>query len=599
MEHSDSSTLRWRRGLLALCAIGFIFWAFSMFQASTWWGLVGLDHTTTSVPFHDVMLAVNPGSPAAKAGIKAGDVADLRTASPTDRWGFRNGLAADGSYTYVFLRGATQQRITLRSERTPIDLSSWSWYVGALGALIFATIIAWRRPWLVGARLLCLLLITVVIETCLAPNNFITPWGALDFGAAIAEVAIAELVVFLLVAYTLLFGRPLSTLRKALATLIFLVLGFDLLYNLAADAGIWSGAFDVFGGPIGTSALLNVWEPLAVSALPVLAIATAVAAARARERSLLVWTTAALFLSLFSGAVGIIAGNIPALASNGALFDVLRYIENGAQFLTPFAIGYALLNRRLLDIGFVLNHAAVFSVVSIVVITAFILVEWALSGWLSTASHATNLLVAGGLALVLGLSMRHIHGRVDNVVDRAFFSKRRRDQDAIAAFSREAAYITDRNVLLERTEETLLKHADASSIAILLDDRRGRYGEVSENDPAVLALRAKHDVLDLHGVESDIRGDYAFPMVSRGRVLGVLALGPERSGEHYAPDELEVILRLAHGVGAALDVLAHDGANDPVLEQLSAIRETLAAICETQRAMYESLVARPEAIGER
>ncbi len=357
MEQTSSGTLRWRRGLLSLCAIGFIFLAFDIFQGYMWAGSGGIYTTTTSVPFHDLVTFVVPGGPVAKAGIKAGDVADLRTASPTDRWRYRYTWLPDRSYTYVLLRGATQQRITLRPKRTPVDLSSWSWFVGAVGALIFATIIAWRRPWLVEARLLCLLLIATVIATCLSADNWVTPSGALDFGAVMVGQAIADLAVLVIVAYTLLFGHPLSTLRKAIAGLAFLILGFDLLYNLAAYAGTWSGAFDLTGGPIGASALLNVWEPLAVSALPFLAVATAVAAARGRERSLLLWTTATLSLAYLFGGVSAIR-NIPALASNQALVHVVGYIANGLQFLTPFAIGYALLNPRLLNIGFVLNRAA-------------------------------------------------------------------------------------------------------------------------------------------------------------------------------------------------------------------------------------------------
>ena len=323
-----------------------------------WGGLGGIYIASTAVPFHDLVTFVVPGGPAAKAGIKAGDVADLRTASPTDRWRFRYTWLPDRSYTYVFLRGAAHQRITLRPKRGAQDLSAWSWSVGALGALIFATIIAWRRPWLVEARVLCILLITTVFATFLSSGNWVTPSGALDFGAVMVGQAIADLAVLLLVTYTLLFGHPLSTLRKAIAALAFLILGFDLLYNLAAYAGTWSGAFDLAGGAIGTGALLKVWEPLAVSALPLLAIATAVAAARGRERSLLLWTTATLTLAYLFGGVYAIAENIPALASNPALVNVLRYIGNGLQFLTPFAIGYALLNPRLLNIGFVLNRAA-------------------------------------------------------------------------------------------------------------------------------------------------------------------------------------------------------------------------------------------------
>jgi len=599
MELTSSSAIRWRRVLLTLCAIGFILLAFDVLQANTWHGRPGMSYTVTSVPFHDAITAVRPRWPAAKAGIKRGDVVDLRAASAPDRWRFRNGMRADQARTYVILRGATERRVTVRPKHSVFDLSSWSWCVGALGALIFAAIIVWRRPWLLEARLLCLVLVAQVIRVCLAPNNWMTPAVTVDFGAAMVGAVIANLESALLVIYTLLFGRPVSPLRKAIAALAFVIIGLQTLYVLAARAGTWTGAFDLFGGPVGTSSLLTLWEPLAWSMAAPVAIATAVAAARGRERSLLVWTTATLFIMYLTQVAVTVASNLPALASNQSLFSAFRYITNGTQFVTPFAIGYAILNRRILDIGFVLNRAAVFSAVSILILVPFVLVEWALSGWLSTASHATNLMVAGGLALALGVSMRQIHHRVDNVVDRTFFSKRRADQDAIVAFSREASYITDRKVLLERAEETLLKHADASSVEVLLDDRRGHYGGVSENDPAVLALRARHGILDLHDISSDIRGDYVFPMVSRGRVLGVLVLGRKRSGESYAPDELEVVLRLAHGVGSALDVLGHNGVVDASLVKLDAIYETQAAISETLKAVRESLADLTAAIRER
>ncbi|MFZ0032235.1 MAG: hypothetical protein WAK84_10220, partial [Candidatus Cybelea sp.] len=97
----------------------------------------------------------------------------------------------------MFLRGATRQRITLRPERASVDLSSWGWTFGALGALIFATIIAWRRPGLVEARVLCLFLIVSVIDAVLTAANWRTPWAALDFGMALVSAPIDALVPIL------------------------------------------------------------------------------------------------------------------------------------------------------------------------------------------------------------------------------------------------------------------------------------------------------------------------------------------------------------------------------------------------------------------
>jgi hypothetical protein len=38
---------------------------------------------------------------------------------------------------------------------------------------------------------------------------------------------------------------------------------------------------------------------------------------------------------------------------------------------------------------------------------------------------------------------------------------------------------------------------------------------VSENDPAIVSLCAWHRPLDLHGIDSKLEGEIAYPMVSR------------------------------------------------------------------------------------
>jgi hypothetical protein len=554
MDPLDSSTLRWRRGLLTICAIGFLLCAFSLFQVYTWYGRVGwYTPNPTAVPFHDVVSGIVPGSPAANAGIKAGDVFDLHRASATARWRFRARWLADHPLTYVVLRGATQQRVTLRPKRWP-NRSRWSWYVGALGALIFATLIAWRRPWLVEARLLCLFLIAEVMSICLDSYAWVTPWAGLDFGVAMVGQLFGDLAIALLIAYTLLFGRPLSTMRKAIAAFSFVILGFDLLLTWATFVGTWTGAFDLFGGPIGGTTLLYRWDSFATYMLVPIAVGTAFSAARGRERPLLVWTTATLVVSDFVGATLNITLILP-MAAPALLIDPLIDISNIAQFLTPFAIGYALLHRRLLDIGFVLNQAAVFSGVSLIIVGLFMLGEWLIGSWLGRMSHATNLAISVALVLTLGFSVRVIHSRMERVLDRVFFRKRHDDEMAIRDFAQQAADAGDASTLVRETKDTLEKHADAEYVTLAMDDGSGRYGGVSESDPAIVALQGRHSALDLKTLSTQLQGEFAYPMIARGHLVGALVLGPKRSGDNYAPDESHAIMQLALAVGGALRIL--------------------------------------------
>jgi hypothetical protein len=75
-------------------------------------------------------------------------------------------------------------------------------------------------------------------------------------------------------------------------------------------------------------------------------------------------------------------------------------------------------------------------------------------------------------------------------------------------------------------------------------------------------------------------------MSARGRLVGVLAIGPKRLGESYAPDEREAIAQLAHGVGIALDVLtvrrehAQDDRLDAILESNRAILAWIARVSD-------------------
>jgi hypothetical protein len=170
-------------------------------------------------------------------------------------------------------------------------------------------------------------------------------------------------------------------------------------------------------------------------------------------------------------------------------------------------------------------------------------------------SHATNLTISAALVLTLGFSVRTIHSRVERVLDRAFFRKRHDDEMAILNFAKQAADATDAATLVRETKETLEAHADAQYVTLAMDDGRGRYGDATENDPAIVALHDRHNALDLQALSTQLQGEFAYPMIARGQLLGALVLGPKRSGDNYAPDEKHAIMQLALAVGGALRIL--------------------------------------------
>jgi hypothetical protein len=275
---------------------------------------------------------------------------------------------------------------------------------------------------------------------------------------------------------------------------------------------------------------------------------------------------------LFSRVLG-------GLTTSWFTFITLQAIAALGLLFGALAVTYAVLNRRMLDVGFVLSRTIVVGTVSLIVVTAFVLLEWALGTVLAGASHATGVIANAGLALVLGVSLSFIHKRVDNVVERVMFRKRHEDERALRDFSKEAAFVTNPDVLLDKTIENVREHTDAGEAALFLY-RDGSYiavrsfgampATIDENDNAILALKAWHKPLDPHKYVTGMRGDVAFPLVARGELAGVLVCGERGSGEAYAPDEIDALATFALGVGSAYDGLSARNGYGPVLD---AIRE--------------------------
>jgi hypothetical protein len=412
------------------------------------------------------------------------------------------------------------------------------------------------------------LLIVINLGIGLYPQNWMTSSPEVDATLACIGATLFYASIALFATYAMLFAHPPTLARCILAWLSYGSAGVAAIARIASTVNVWT----LIGVPGQTwfsgSPHLVVTDVLPYF-FPLLCVFVTLAQTRGAERSRITWAAASLgFLYVALATDGRLAAFDPTI--NYALYST---IANTAVFIAPIGLTYSLLNRRLLDVGFAINRAAVFSGVSIIVVGIFVLAEWTVSEWFSNVSHTTNVLIGAGLALALGLSVRAIHTRVDRVLDTLFFRKRHEDEKAIRTLAHEAAYITETATLLERAVETLERHADASFVTLALHDNVGRYGEVSENDPVIVALRAGRKIVDLHTIRTDLSGDFAYPMNARGRLVGTLVIGPKRSGDAYAPDESDAIAQLAHALADALDVLStkKDDSRDALLDALQTL----------------------------
>ncbi len=546
-----------RRWIVALCLFTGLMdlVGFATLTLLPWRAESGLRLASTNVAFERVV--VDATGPAAQAGIRAGDVIDAREYAQENYLGINN-----APVRFNVQRNGRAIPVTLVPQRARFEWGDLVRYVAVLWIVLFALLIATRGPDTRATWLLSLALALQALETAAGQAFWPVPWAAA--ASLIAAVVLWNAVYVVLALYA---WRPVWSI---VTCVLAVVCDIPDILRYSTIAHLW---FDPqFSFPTWTLVLYAVpIAPLMVCG--VLAARSAIGADR--QRIAWVFATFGVFWAIWFLSV---VASVFASALPGALRSALSNAGNAALFLVPLGIGYAAVRRRLFDVGFVLNRAAVFAIVSAIVVGCFVLLEWLLAKWFENVSHETNVLANVVLVLVLGFSMRYIHHAVDVFVDRTFFRKRHEDEAALQLFAGEAAYITDASILLERMAEILERHADASSVHVALSNGNGHYGSITENDPGIVSLRAWKKVVDLHDVRTELPGELAFPMVARGRLLGALTLGAKSSGDAYAPDESKAIANVAGSVAAALDLMDTTSGRDALLERLDGLTKMIARL---------------------
>lgn len=547
----------WRAGLLGLCAIIAGLAVVQIIASyggplTSYFGQWGDTVGASNQPFNLVVRSIDPGHAADRAGLRTDDLIDIRANTPLERFWLFGQPPAGRSVTILARRGAQERRLTLVPQstiRARVVLLSPIW-LGFIWIALFAAIIAWRRFDDPQMRMLCLLLIAYGLWESTNRHFVVSDSLFVNIAGATVNVLGTSAVAFW-AACAGSFTPPRSAVRRATQWTCYGLIGISIALGLIGVAGIATLWVD----PIKFSSPMMSLPFVLACAAAVACSILAISASQGAERQRAIW-------SLVPGAVLIFVG-FGAEALQGVLPSyelawAVYYVAAAVNILTPMVLTYVALNRRLLDIGFVLNRAAVFAIVSAMLVAAFVIVEWVANEWMN-ANHTTSAIVAMLFALALGFSIRYVHSFADRFVDRVLFQRRHEAEAALRRFGHEAGFITDRATLLERALFTVRTSTGAEASILVLDNGRS---SVDENDPALVALRAWHKPVDLERLPaSALHGQFAFPMVARGELVGVLICGSKQDSEVYAPDESEALQSLADGVGSALSLLVHPNGN--------------------------------------
>ncbi|MDQ2907801.1 MAG: PDZ domain-containing protein, partial [Candidatus Eremiobacteraeota bacterium] len=519
-------------------------------------------------PRTTIVTAVEPNSPAARAGIAVGDRIAVASGDLASRVSYFFGAAAPGARLRLIVdhRG-TRRHVAIRAASQPLPQGEGRAIYGLLGAIetirivfvLVAALIVLRRPERDDARALASFLIAFSFGTFSR-----WPWVTTPLAASLYVVHFMAFWFSLLqaVRFASIFpqrsGRGIrrSIERQnpwaTLATVAFFGVSnaWPMLTSVETNGTLENGI----------AALIGLYCTVAL----VLGFLIGRREAIPSDRERIKW----IGLSTAIGLGGLLTGVILQALGSGETISAAFF---SLVLAIPLGTAYAILRHRMLDIGFVVNRALVFGIISALVVGAFSLLEFLLGKYVTSLGHVQSAVLEAVLALGISVSMGRIHERVNRFVDAVFFRERHRAEAALRRLAQEASYVDDPAVLAERIVTGVDRHAGASGTALYVVDGNSSFRRllatladvplaVERNNAAIVRMRASSEPVDLGELAIEVEspampGKIAFPMIVRGTLVGTLCCGPKRNHEDYAPDERATLADLTHAAGIAFDTM--------------------------------------------
>jgi len=495
------------------------------------------------------------GTPAENGGLLPGDVI-----VPPGVLALRMRYGAEPSgFTQRWNVTRGTQQFTTATEVTPLaqrDLVLYEIFnIVRLAMVLVAILVALRRPEDAAARALVTFLVlmgaTLVLAGAWLPDPLFGLWHLLRSPLEILSLSQALL-------YACLFPRGSPSGQRAWLRAIN---PWYTLVTAAAALALEAWDQSPAGLPnLGVLGPLFEWSPMLYFFAMFRAFALARRGASPSDRQRLSWVARSIGI----GFAGPLVATVLAVAL-GRTDEWISFLPL-TLVVMPVGLAYTILRHRTVDVGFVISRALVLTMLSFLVLGAFALVERTLGKIFIDASHIASRSVELALALGLGFSLRSLHTNIERGVDRIFFRHRQRALATLKTFATDVYFITDPDVVLERTVDVAYRCADAENAAIFLIadgvfgcaaafDRATLPAEISENDALFVRLRASRRPEIPREVASGLDVDIAFPMFVRATLVGALVLAAKRTGEAYDPEETALLADLAGRVGLALDAL--------------------------------------------
>jgi hypothetical protein len=564
------------------------------------WQPLGNFGMSTTDP-QNVITSVDENSPAARAGMKAGDRIDVAATEPIYRFPVTTAncnpctLLAGQTVSVAVVHDRQRGYLSMTSEPEPLNPASKALIVAReFQMLLFLGLgmtLVLLRPSIATWAFYFYCLGRNFSPVNVTPLSLGLPWSYVDeyISTGLQLVGLLGIVIFAL----LFLQRQLVGWRATVCYLssiaVTILLGL-YTYGMLADG--WFG----WGSNNFNNFALKLFQFLIVS-LQLMALCAFMAtyiSARGAERQRIRWIVLGFGMT-FAGSIAIVT--IPVISSPHLywLYESLTFFA----VLVPLTVSYAVIKHRVIDVSFVVSRALVYGVLTTLLVGIFSVVDWFFTDYLRLARLGTVAEV--GAVVAFGFWFNGLHRRVDTIIDATFFRQRHRAEVQLARNAAALPLATTTTTIAQALVDEPVRALSLASAALF---RRGSDGVYvrqesqgwAEADIAKLDAKDEH-LLTLAQAENGPLSLYdhpwrsegvptgpaspvlALPIIVRRALTAVVFYGSHVHGEPLDPDEIRAIAQLGPAAAVAYDHLEAEAMkreNDDMRKENETLRGVIA-----------------------
>jgi hypothetical protein len=515
---------------------------------------------------------IESGSPADRAGIVAG--AHLPpTATSLERMAAKKPVLPGIARTFAFETASGVRPVTLVAapgetyypddtfDRVFMAIRIPSTIIFALAAILLVVRLPGAMSWGLALFLLTLRPSAVVNRfwaPLLSPEGWIALGGANRIIDTFGYVGI--------IAFALLFpsGAAQGKAARFFAWFVW-VLGVAIAAILLVDDHlidvIWpntSVATHLFDG-VRQGVIFLPW-------IAAVLLASTYLRAKGVERQRLAWVIAGLLIGCLAEPVNDIAARVNTLEAG--------YVARSVgllQLSVPILVGYGVMRHRILDVGFVLNRAAVYTALTTVLLGTMGLLRLTLGSYLKD-NWAILLQVA--TAIGLGFSSQKIYKAADWLIDRYLFPDSHKNEVKLKRLGDGLRYAESSDAIAASITQEPAETLGLASAALFRKRNDGTFvrklavgwnGDcvtvIGAADPLPVYLEGDATQFNVRDMLSSRTGfptgaaapHHAYPLMVRRALAGFVLYSENADGTALDPDETAMLDKLVKAAADAYD----------------------------------------------